>query len=136
MSLLFNESHRGSAELSALARVFKRFGARRRGRRAVDVPAELTREEAAKIDRSRLSTSQRQKTPKVKPMGRPRRYSDQEIQRVVSEVREAKSEGLTLTYSDIQTGSAFVSAAKRVYGNDLAAEKVHYIWRNYKDRFA
>ena len=121
------------SELLAWAKAVKFSFTPVRGRRAVDVP-DLTTEELVRIDRKNLSKKQRQKTPRVKPMGRPKIYSNYEIKRVVSEVRQAVSESLTLTYSDIEIGSAYKIVSERLYGNDLEAEKVRYIWRRYKNK--
>lgn len=69
-------------------------------------------------------------------MGRPKKYTDKLKQCVVYEVRRAVSEGATLTYSDIQMGSAYEIASERLYGSKLSAEQIRYIWRHYKKQIA
>ena len=121
--------------LAALAKSLKTFFSPTRGRREIDIP-ELSTEELFEIDRKNLSKKQRERTPRVKPMGRPKKYPDKLKQCVVYEVRRAVNEGATLTYSDIQMGSAFEIASEQLYGSKLSAEQIRYIWRHYKKQIA
>lgn len=122
-----------SVALADMAKSLKIFFPPTRGRREIDIP-ELSAEELAGIDRKNLSKKQRQKTPRVKPMGRPKKYPEEERQLVVRALRQAVSEGLTLTYSDVQIGSAFEIVSERLFGSNRFAEKVRYIWRHDKNK--
>lgn len=85
---------------------------------------------------SRLSRYQRTEIPTLK-RGRPRKRSMTEIKAVVHLVRRLNQQGLTLTWCDSSTGTAWLEAVRQLNptARPYTTTEVRNIWQKHKSVF-